>query len=261
MSTEAMNWVWQHSQAAGTARLVMLALADHADENWSCYPGLELLATKCRVSERTVERGLDELVDLGELRIDLHCGGSPHRRFKSPRHRPNRYVMVGRQSVDPPPEWVDRPGASGSTDSPEWVDISGKSGSTLLSTEPSLEPSVGPSVEPERGAQSEKRARSPRKRGSPLPQDFTISEDLRAWALKSTPTVDADCETEKFVDYWRAEAGPGRFKLDWDAAWRTWMRRAVEWSRTGSRNGSGALSKQDQELAAALEPFLRDEKL
>ena len=35
-------------------------------------------------------------------------------------------------------------------------------------------------------------------------------------------------ELAKFIDYWRARAGPGAIKLDWDATWRNWMRTANE---------------------------------
>lgn len=60
------------------------------------------------------------------------------------------------------------------------------------------------------------------KRG--LPEDFGISESMRAWAEKKVPDVDIDRETENFCDYWRAHA---KKMADWPATWRMWMRRAV----------------------------------
>jgi hypothetical protein len=41
-------------------------------------------------------------------------------------------------------------------------------------------------------------------------------------------------ELDKFCDYWRARAGPGGTKLDWDATWRNWVRSAAE-----RKNGNG----------------------
>ena len=55
-----------------------------------------------------------------------------------------------------------------------------------------------------------------------LPENFTITEDMRAWAQQKVPDVDINDQTECFCDYWRAR---GRMMADWQAAWRTWMRR------------------------------------
>lgn len=57
---------------------------------------------------------------------------------------------------------------------------------------------------------------------SALARDFAISEGMRAWAEKATPTVNIDKEHLAFVDFWRAR---GRRMHDWTAVWRNWMRR------------------------------------
>ena len=64
-----------------------------------------------------------------------------------------------------------------------------------------------------------------RKRGTRLPDDFTITTDMIDWARKNTPLVGAK-ETEAFVDYWRGIPGTKGTKLDWPGTWRNWMRRA-----------------------------------
>lgn len=38
-----------------------------------------------------------------------------------------------------------------------------------------------------------------------------------------------------FRDYWQAKSGPTAVKVDWDATWRNWLRKALE--NRGSRNG------------------------
>lgn len=72
------------------------------------------------------------------------------------------------------------------------------------------------------------RASPPRKRGTRLPDSFGITPALASWARQNTPDVNARAETERFRDYWRAKAGRDACKLDWDATWRNWMRRAAE---------------------------------
>ncbi len=78
MSIKVSEWVWAHSQSEGTARLVLLAIADHAhDDGRDAWPSQERLARKCRVSVRTVRRAVDELVALGELEVDEYHGRPP----------------------------------------------------------------------------------------------------------------------------------------------------------------------------------------
>lgn len=35
-------------------------------------------------------------------------------------------------------------------------------------------------------------------------------------------------EHDKFMDYWRAKAGAGGVKLDWNATFRNWLRKASD---------------------------------
>lgn len=75
MSVKAMSWVWEHSRAKGSARLVLLALADHAGaDGGDAYPSVGRLATRCGVSERTVHEALRILAELGEIVVDRNAG-------------------------------------------------------------------------------------------------------------------------------------------------------------------------------------------
>jgi len=68
--------------------------------------------------------------------------------------------------------------------------------------------------------------RSAPRRGTRLPDDFTLTDELSDWARRETPGVDPAVETEKFCDYWRAKTGKDATKVDWVATWRNWMRNA-----------------------------------
>ena len=67
MSIKAMNAVWEHSKAGGTLLLLQIALADMANDSGLCWPGLDHLAHKIRMSRRHVIRMIDELEELGEV--------------------------------------------------------------------------------------------------------------------------------------------------------------------------------------------------
>jgi len=66
MSIEISNAVWRTSQSVGRARLVLLAIADHQGEI-GAWPSIETLAKMVNASERSVQRDIAELVELGEL--------------------------------------------------------------------------------------------------------------------------------------------------------------------------------------------------
>jgi hypothetical protein len=65
-------------------------------------------------------------------------------------------------------------------------------------------------------------------KGTRIPDDFTVSDDLREWCRKKAPLVFADIEyhTEQFIDYWSGRTGQIAVKLDWDKTWQWWMRKA-----------------------------------
>ncbi|MGI5479315.1 helix-turn-helix domain-containing protein [Streptomyces lavendofoliae] len=70
MSSDAREWVWEHSSSRGTARLVLLSIADRvADEQCVSWASLSSLAKRTRASVSTVREALSRLVDAGELEL------------------------------------------------------------------------------------------------------------------------------------------------------------------------------------------------
>ncbi|MFI0776234.1 helix-turn-helix domain-containing protein [Streptomyces sp. NPDC021212] len=68
MSSEAREWVWDHSSSRGTARLVLLSIADRVvDEQCVSWASLSSLAKRTRASVSTVREAIDRLVHAGEL--------------------------------------------------------------------------------------------------------------------------------------------------------------------------------------------------
>ncbi|MFF3976595.1 helix-turn-helix domain-containing protein [Streptomyces sp. NPDC001828] len=68
MTSEAREWVWEHSSSRGAARLVLLSLADRAtDEQCISYASLSTLAKRTRASVSTVREAVERLLLAGEL--------------------------------------------------------------------------------------------------------------------------------------------------------------------------------------------------
>jgi hypothetical protein len=78
-----------------------------------------------------------------------------------------------------------------------------------------------------------------------IPEGFSISADMRAWAESKTPTVNIDTEHESFCDYWRAH---GTKMADWTATWRNWMRRAP-------KMGGAVYSPEEVEVRALMREY------
>jgi helix-turn-helix protein len=85
MSIRVMTSVWDdlHTQAHSEL-LVLLALADWANDDGHCWPTISALATKARLSERAVQQILGRLTTTGRIRR-IQGGG---------RGRANRYQVV-----------------------------------------------------------------------------------------------------------------------------------------------------------------------
>ncbi len=70
----------------------------------------------------------------------------------------------------------------------------------------------------------EPRTKESRARGSRLPQDLVLGDELRRFAIEQQ--INPDIEFAKFRDYWYAVPGQKGVKLDWPATWRNWCRNA-----------------------------------
>ncbi|WP_375683356.1 MULTISPECIES: hypothetical protein [unclassified Bartonella] len=84
----------------------------------------------------------------------------------------------------------------------------------------------------------EKAKRSKANRGCRLPDDFEPDYDFAIEA--GLPSERVKVEIAKFRDYWRSKAGANATKIDWQATWRNWVRRAIEGlEKTKNTNNNG----------------------
>lgn len=96
-------------------------------------------------------------------------------------------------------------------------------------------------------------AKASPKKASRLPDDWRPSQELGRWAMTEFGwTVEEVRSTaDSFCDHWRATAGQNARKLDWDAAFRNWCRRAKPQTPPRGPNGG----KSDDRLARKLARF------
>jgi hypothetical protein len=90
MSVEAMALVLHHSRAKGTAKLVLLGIANHQGDG-GAWPHVATLARYANVTERAVQDAIAKLVKAGELAVHAQAGGP---RYMPDHERPNRYDVL-----------------------------------------------------------------------------------------------------------------------------------------------------------------------
>lgn len=90
MSVEALAVVLHHSKAKGTHKLVLLGIANHAGDG-GAWPTVETLAHYANVEPRAVQKALQRLVSMGEVRIHRQAGGTYD---MDDYRRPNRFDVL-----------------------------------------------------------------------------------------------------------------------------------------------------------------------
>ena len=243
MSIRVTKRVWEHSRQRGNALLVMLALADFAGDDGRAWPSTSTLAKMTRQSKRHVITTLSRLADEGEIRP---VGTGP-RKVVVYEITPENSCLTGEVSslvgsltgeATSPVE-----GFTGEVSSPDLV----KSATPLvkvISPDPLLNhqstvidktPTApfqadhpfdeSKTPKPSLSAKPKK----PPKQETTLPNDWQVPDDWREWmqtlASEKGVHIEADTEAHKFVDHHLAKNS--KF-ANWQAAWRTWTRNAVQ---------------------------------
>lgn len=68
MSIRAMNWAWEQ-KLAPTPKLILMAIADSANDLDECWPGVRFMAGKCCISERTIQRNIQKFETSGLISV------------------------------------------------------------------------------------------------------------------------------------------------------------------------------------------------
>jgi hypothetical protein len=178
MAVRVMHQVWeQATDVQGSDLLVLLALADWANDDGVCWPSIPRLAAKARVSVRTAQYTIGRLVSRGYVRVDPGGG----------RRLPNRYTV---QHLHPSSPQTPQPlhpsrGATGNTNGA----TGGRNGAIAVAPEPSIEPSIEPSGYSRRAMFPRLHTPSPAISATPTPAEaawHAINDALDHW----TPGTD-----------------------------------------------------------------------
>lgn len=234
MSLDAQDWVWENSRAKGTARLVLLAIADKASgTDCSAYAGTTMLMQRANAAKSSIVVAVDNLIESGELEIvEGRTGRRGERCYRLPKavgHKRTTRPAGGPKSgpVQNPDRSENRTGGG-----PE----SGPGGSEIRTpTGPESGPQNTENAIERRGTQRESAgARTDSRRNAPstAPEPLTqidphwqpSEKDLAAARsdLNRIGPAAADDATNKFIRHHTAKQTRAG---DFGPLWVTWLTR------------------------------------
>ncbi|KQQ22560.1 hypothetical protein ASF48_05085 [Rathayibacter sp. Leaf299] len=203
MSVKVSSWVWHDHggvQLNATELLVLIALADVADDNGRCvYYSSEAensqaaWSEKCCVSVRTFIRTVRSLIDSELVSVTRQeRTGTNDYRVLVPWAEETRSANLSPREVTSATE--------------KTSDLSPRS--SLTRRDVSKAPS----------------------KGSRMTSDWSPSTEDLDFLLTDGPSLDVTVEVASFRDYWLAVPGQKGIKLDWSATWRNHVRRQHRWN-------------------------------
>lgn len=245
MSRVANDWVWKQNIKPATHKLILLAMADRADEYHCCYPSIARLERDTGLDRKTIQKGISNMIACGLLSDTGKRVGSTNKvrvlRMNIGEEQSQKRDAL--QADNHPkngnvPKNGNNP-KNGTLNDPNFGTLNDpKNGMQNHPIEPPNEPlptswvsarATAADAQPEfPDPPPEPSPHAKPKRKQPLPDDFAVTDAMRAWFAAQGFSFALQGEHERFCDYWRGRGEPMK---DWEAVWRNWMRKAADFAK------------------------------
>lgn len=251
MSSKATHWALQQMTELPVDKLILIALADFADDAHQSYPSRKKLATIGMCSIDTVDRSIKRLMDLGMVskseRVAARGGltSNIYTLHVDTVSLPSRKLPLPLAAICGHPQ----PQIAATLAAPDAATLAAQDAATkgtknLTTNEPS-----------EVLLRSDEPKRKKEAHGSRLDRDWQLPDGWRDWTRVTFPQTTAErvtTEAETFRDYWIAAPGQRGRKADWEATWRNWCRKAFATAplRPRAADGERQMSPWEAEKAA-----------
>lgn len=213
MSRAATDWAWSLELKA-SQKLLMLSLADRADESHCCYPSIQRLVKDTGMDRKTIGKWIGQMIDDGLIT------DTGERKGKT------KQVRVLRLNIE-----VKEAQKRNSTENGNDTKFGHETSPNLdtkrsqnWDTESVIEPNIEPTLSGRDGFVSEAakaRMGLPTGSGIPFPAQFKPSAEHIAMAAEKGVSIET--ELLNFRDYHTAR---GTTLIDWNSAFRVWIRNA-----------------------------------
>ncbi|HHJ4378098.1 TPA: helix-turn-helix domain-containing protein [Citrobacter freundii] len=213
MSRAATDWAWGLELKA-SQKLLMLSLADRADESHCCYPSIQRLVKDTGMDRKTIGKWVSQMIDDGLIT------DTGDRKGKT------KQVRVLRLNIEV--KEAQKRNSTENGNDPNFGHETSPNLDTKRSqnwdTESVIEPNIEPTLSGRDGFVSDaaKRRIGISPGGEiPLPPMFKPNEEHIAMAREKGVSIET--ELLNFKDY---HAARGTMLLDWNSAFRVWIRNA-----------------------------------
>ena len=211
---------------------VLLAIGSYTGKDRAAFPKQQTVADMLGLARETVNRALAALKRFGYIEIE-------HQKRADGGQRENLYWV----KLDP----LEKVPCDEPVTSP--VTLFDHTPRDAIGSHPRTihknDKTIADAIVAHAALEQPKRAGSPKSgaRGSRIPSNWTPTPKDYAFASSEGMTrEEINREADKFRDHWTAASGKGSTKLDWQAAWRNWIRsdfRKPSGSRTRNASGNG----------------------
>lgn len=214
-------------------KLVLVKLADNANDQGEAWPSVAYIAEQCEISVRSVQNHITELEKMGLLRTEF-------RKSANGLNQSNIYHLLLREPVNSgagnAPSGANNAGGSGAGDAPTGAGDSktGAGDAPRISKDPVIDPN-NKNIK----SRSEKS-----KAKTSLPDDFKPTA-IHSEKASSTGLVLND-EFEKFCDY---HASKGSMFVDWNRAFNYWLGQAKQFKPQKNTNSSANIDIVERDSA------------
>lgn len=195
MSIEALAWAWAQRVDLPSLKLVLLALAEHADKQGHCWPSVARIGDMTCLSQATIYRAMQTLTGMGLVQQLPKGRGYAFNLTLDTIHHENEVSHSENDTIHHENDTIHG----------EKNTIHGECLTVMNHQEPP------------------KKEREVKRQLSP---DWQPDDKLMLWAQERAPHVDTTLETERFIDHFVHIKPDRRTDQGWCASWRNWILRA-----------------------------------
>ncbi len=208
-----MSDVLDHAPVSGSKLLVLVALANFADDEGVCWPAMATIAAKARISERSAQRACRDMADAGILDIEEGSGPRGANRYRVVvaafrGNGPDTTSSGGGAKLSPP-----EPASEGVTNSAGGVTpvtLGGDTGVTRTVIEPPIDPSEERVRAAARAAQGRDGEQDTVRADTPGTADFEkrVMRFCNGRGFEAGPWPDWDTSSPGYIGRQMAALGP-----------------------------------------------------
>lgn len=236
-------------------KLVLVKLADNANDQGESWPSVPYIAEQCEMSERSVQNHINALVEMGLVRIESRKSANGLNQSNIYHLRLNAAAVSGES---PAPYGANPAGVSGANgsgtgaaDSPGGAtgSDSGAGAAPRISHDPVIDPDNKNIISRDEKTNVK----------TAMPESFEPGSDHAAKAEASG--LDVQEEFQKFSDY---HASKGTKYTDWHRAFSYWLGQAANFKRRTAGNSTNSVERDEaftRLIGSRSKPRNRTEKI